>query len=86
MCNAIIFQAFIVAGGHHWAQTSDYMRSSVITLLRGASAWTALASLPMPLGAAGISIIGGKIWVSAGYDGGFYRDEVSVCIFFPGMV
>ena len=78
--NQPFVQAFVVAGGI----TSDYT-SSVVTLLHGATAWTPLASLPRTLwGAQGglyrarASIVGGRIRINGGYDGGSYRTEVMI--------
>ena len=66
-------QAFVVAGGY----TDGYNRlSSVLTLLPGAPAWTPLASLPKALSGPRASIVGGKIRVTGGYDGGARRSEV----------
>ena len=65
---------FVVAGG--W--TSVYT-SSVLTLLPGAAAWTTLDSLPRPLGGAQASIVGGRLRVTGGLDGGgSYISEVMV--------
>ena len=60
------FQAFVVAGG--------LRRSSVVTLLPGATAWTPLASLPRRLRAAGASIVAvGSMRVVGGADDSFSR-------------
>ena len=68
-------QAFVVAGGY----TDGTNRlSSVLTLLPGAPAWTPLASLPRALEGARASIVGGKIRVTGGYDGGARRSEVMI--------
>ena len=61
----------MVAGG--W--TPDYT-SSVLTLLPGAEDWTPLASLPRPLDGARASIVGGRLRMTGGHDGGSYRSEV----------
>ena len=71
--NQPFVQAFIVAGG--W--TSDHT-SSVVTLLHGATAWTPLASLPRRLSSARASIVGGRIRINGGYDGGSRRSEVMI--------
>ena len=78
--NQPFVQAFIVAGG----KTSGYTLS-VVTLLPGATAWTPLASLPRTLwGAQGglhrarASIVGGRIRINGGYDGGSRRSEVMI--------
>ena len=63
--------AFIVVGG--WG---DDVLSSVETLLPGAPAWTALASLPRALTRAQASIVGGRLRVNGGLDGASYRSEV----------
>ena len=67
-------QGFVVAGGEEW----NNLLSSVLTLLPGASAWTPLASLPRALSSARASIVGGKIRVTGGYDGGARRSEVMI--------
>ena len=59
----------MVAGG-------DYI-SSVLTLLPGAEEWTPLASLPRALLDARASIVGGRLRVTGGWDGGSYRSEVT---------
>ena len=67
-----LFQAFIVAGGN-----DGYERlSSVLTLLPGASLWTPLASLPRSLSSALVSIVGGKMRLTGGFDGSSWRSEV----------
>ena len=66
-------QAFVVAGG---ADGSNYL-SSVLTLFPGAEDWTPLASLPRPLHGAQASIVGGRLRMTGGYDGGSSRSEVS---------
>jgi len=71
-CGALPTGAFVVAGGR---DGSNYL-SSVLTLLPGATAWTQLASLPRPLRDAQASVVGGKLRVNGGYDGGSYRSEV----------
>ena len=71
--NQPFVQAFVVAGGY----TSDFT-SSVVTLLHGATTWTSLASLPRPLRGARASIVGGRMRVNGGRDGGGYRSEVMV--------
>ena len=68
-------QAFVVAGGSD--DGFNYF-SSVLTLLPGAPAWSPLASLPTTLFSAGASIVGGKIRVTGGYDGGARRSEVMI--------
>ena len=69
------FKAIIVAGG---LTSNSSFTSSVIALVLGASDWTPLASLPRPWRGAGAVIVGGKMWVSGGVDGGSsIRDEVS---------
>ena len=50
--------------------------SSVLTLLRGATAWTPLASLPHPLRLTQASLVGGRLRVAGGFDGSSYRSEV----------
>ena len=71
--NQPFVQAFIVAGGY----TSD-RTSSVVTLLHGATTWTPLASLPRGLAYARASIVGGRIRINGGYDGGSRRSEVMI--------
>ena len=71
--NQPFVQAYIVAGGY----TSDFT-SSVVTLLHGATAWTPLASLPRTLSSARASIVGGRIRINGGYDGGSSRSEVII--------
>ena len=71
--NQPFVQAYIVAGG--W--TPDYT-SSVVTLLHGATTWTPLASLPRGLSGARASIVGGRIRINGGYDGGSRRTEVMI--------
>jgi len=70
-------KAFIVAGGY---DGSFNFLSSVLTLLPGAQAWSSLASLPRSLSGARASIVGGKMRVTGGHDGGWdrssYRSEV----------
>jgi len=65
-------KAFIVAGGH---DGSNY-RSSVLTLLPGASSWTPLASLPVRFYQPRASIVGGKIRVTGGVDHSGVRSDV----------
>ena len=68
-------QAYLVAGGF---DGSNYL-SSVLTLLPGATAWTPLASLPRALSGARASIVGGRLRVNGGGDGGLsYRSEVMI--------
>ena len=67
-------QAFVVAGGYDGTNRL----SSVLTLLPGAPDWTPLASLPRALVGAGASIVGGKIRVTGGYEGGARRSEVMI--------
>ena len=67
-------QAFIVAGGFN---DGDIL-SSVWTLIRGASEWTSLASLPRPLDGVRASIVAGKMRLSGGYNGSSHRSEVSM--------
>ena len=78
MCNGLcILQDFLVAGG--W--DGSHRLSSVLTLLPGATAWTRLASLPRTLLGAQASIVGGRLRVNGGYEGGFvasYRSEVMI--------
>ena len=65
-------QAFVVAGG--WGHS--YL-SSVLLLDPGAEAWLPIASLPLAVKAAsGGSILGGRLRVSGGLDGGITRNEV----------
>ena len=66
------FQAFVVAGG------SDGINilSSVLTLLPGATAWTALASLPRELGLAQATIVAGRMRVTGGSSSSSRRSEV----------
>ena len=71
--NQPFVQAYIVAGGY----TSDFT-SSVVTLLHGATAWTPLASLPRRLAWARASIVGGRIRINGGLDGGSSRSEVMI--------
>jgi len=59
-------KAFIVAGG---VTDGSKRLSSVVTLLRGATSWTPLASLPRQLWAAHASIVRGKMWMTGGRDG-----------------
>ena len=68
-------QAFVVAGGY---TDGDNRLSSVLTLLPGAPDWTPLASLPRALSSARASIVGGKIRVTGGYEGGARRSEVMI--------
>ena len=68
-------QAFVVAGGRE--DGFNYL-SSVLTLLPGAPDWTPIASLPMASRNARASIVGGKIRVTGGYDGGASRSEVMI--------
>jgi len=63
--------AFVVAGGYTSSRTS-----SVLTLLPGAEDWTPLASLPRPMPYAQASIVGGRLRVTGGHDGGSFRSEV----------
>ena len=72
--NQPFVQAFIVAGGY----APSGRTSSVVTLLRGASTWTTLASLPRALSRARASIVGGRIRINGGYDGGSSRSEVII--------
>ena len=68
-------QAFLVAGGR---DGSNYL-SSVLTLLPGATAWTPLASLPRGLWRARASIVGDRLRVNGGQDGGLsLRSEVMI--------
>ena len=69
-------QTFVVAGGatDGW---NNYL-SSVLILLPGAPDWTPLAYLPGKLVGAGASIVGGKIRVTGGYEGGARRSEVMI--------
>ena len=71
-------QAFVVAGGTHSMDTYKIppTLSSVLTLLPGATAWTPLLSLPRTLLWAEASIVGGRIRVTAGFDGDSMRSEV----------
>ena len=71
--NQPFVQAFVVAGGETPGRTS-----SVVTLLHGATAWTPLASLPRTLSSARASIVGGRIRINGGYDGGSYNTEVMI--------
>ena len=73
-------QALVVAGGRFFFPFPDRpYTSSVLTLLPGATNWTSLASLPRPLRYAGASIVGGRLRVNVGQDGGFsYRSEVMI--------
>ena len=71
--NQPFVQAFIVAGGK-----TSWFTSSVVTLLHGATAWTPLASLPRTLSWARASIVGGRIRINGGYDGGSSRSEVMI--------
>ena len=71
-------QAFVVAGGldDGWNRLS-----SVLTLLPGAPDWTPIASLPWQMASrnARASIVGGKIRVTGGYEGGgLRRSEVMI--------
>ena len=66
-------QELVVAGGKDGS--NNYL-SSMLTLLPGATAWTPLASLPRPLDRARASIVGGRIRVTGGEDGGSPRSEV----------
>lgn len=67
------FQAFIIAGGY--APGIGYS-SSVVILLSNAPAWTFLTSLSRPLHGARASIVAGKMRLSGGYDGNYFRSEV----------
>ena len=68
-------QAFIIAGGH--VSGSSYS-TSALTLLPGASSWTAISSLPQALFEAAASIVGGKMRVAGGReDNSVYRAEVT---------
>ena len=67
-------QAFIIAGGFGLGDTL----SGVVTLLRGATVWTSLTSLPRRLGVARSSIVAGKMRLIGGFDGSSYRSEVSI--------
>ena len=70
-------QDFLVAGGYDGS--TDQLLSSVLTLLPGATAWTPLASLPRALDGARASIVGGRLRVNGGVDGGFsFRSEVMI--------
>ena len=52
--------------------------ASMLTLLPGASVWTALAPLPRSLYGAGALFVGGRLRLTGGRDdGGSYRSEVS---------
>ena len=65
----------MVAGG---ADGSYNYLSSVLTLLPGAEEWTPLASLPRALGGAQASIVGGRLRVTGGRNGGgSFRSEVT---------
>ena len=64
----------MVAGG---IDGFDTYLSSVLTLLPGAEAWTPLASLPRTLFGAQASIVGGRLRVTGGWDGGSFRSEVT---------
>ena len=72
MCNV---QAFIVAGGKD-GSFNDL--SSVLTLLPGATTWTPIADLPRALRSARASVVGGRLRVNGGYDGGSTRSEVII--------
>ena len=72
--NQHFVQAFVVAGGF----TPSGRTSSVVTLLHGATAWTPLASLPRTLDSARASIVGGRIRINGGYDGGSRSSEVMI--------
>ena len=63
--NQPFVQAFIVAGGY-----TSGLTSSVVTLLHGATAWTPLASLPRGFSSPRASIVGGRIRINGGWDGG----------------
>ena len=59
--------------------------SSVLTLLPGATAWVHLAALPRTLISVRASIVGGRLRLAGGDDGGPKRTEVlqkSIAIFF----
>ena len=71
--NQPFVQAFIVAGGY-----TSGLTSSVVTLLHGATHWTPLASLPRTLYGARASIVGGRIRINGGFDGGSRRTEVRI--------
>ena len=71
--NQPFVQAFLVAGGFTSGRTS-----SVVTLIHGATTWTPLASLPRGLSSARTSIVGGRIRINGGYDGGSRRSEVMI--------
>ena len=62
-------QEYIVAGGHDGSYTN-----SVLSLLPGASSWTALASLPRTVYQGRASLVGGNMRVV----GGNVRDQVRI--------
>ena len=67
-------QALVVAGGNNGSANL----ASMLTLLPGASVWTALAPLPRSLYGAGALFVGGRLRLTGGRDdGGSYRSEVS---------
>ena len=70
-------QALVVVGGYN--QVDGYGLSSVVTLLPGLdSDWTHLAPLPQGLDGASASIMGGRLRVLGGYNGGGYTSEVII--------
>ena len=76
MLNLCTAQALVVVGGR---DGSYNFLSSGLTLLPGATAWTPIASLPRTLVGARASIVGGRIRVNGGYDGGISpRSEVMI--------
>ena len=69
----IFNQAFVVAGGN---DATENLFSSVFTLIRGATSWTTLASLPRALQQPKASVVGGMLRLIGGFDGSFFRSEV----------
>ena len=69
-------QALVVAGGQGGGST---LLDSVLTLLPAATAWTSLASLPRALEGVVASLVGGRIRLVGGRDGGgAYSTEVCI--------
>ena len=74
-------QALVVAGGN----VGSTPISLVLTLLPGATAWVPLASLPRALNYVRASIVGGRLRLAGGDDGGPKITEVSQVFFNPSL-